>query len=175
MAQSKLIAFNENIKKINSWCTSLAGLILLFVNLSIFVDVFLRYFFKRPSTWITEISTYLFLYMIFLATSYTLQQGLHIKVTFLRFHLSERSRRILDLVCSMFAMLFCFVLLWQTSVMTWSSFKEKWTTPTMLSVPNVYIYVVMVFDSFLLLMTFLLQTIIQFMESRTPLSSGEKT
>jgi TRAP-type C4-dicarboxylate transport system permease small subunit len=63
-------------------------------------------------------------------------------------------------------MAFCFVLLWQTSLMTWSAFKEKWTSPTMLSAPMAYIYIVMVVGSFLLLITFILQTIIQFKESK---------
>jgi TRAP-type C4-dicarboxylate transport system permease small subunit len=174
MAESKVVPLRGLIKRINYWCASLAGLILLFINFSIFVDVILRYFFRRPSIWITEVSTYLFLYIIFLATSYALEQGMHIKVTFFRFHLSVRATRILDLACSVFAMIFCFVLLWQTSAMTWSAFKEKWTSPTILNAPYAYIYVVMVFGSFLLLVTFLLQTIAQFMEHGTPAKDGEK-
>jgi TRAP-type C4-dicarboxylate transport system permease small subunit len=174
MVESNGVPFHGLIRKINYWCVSLAGLILLFINFSIFVDVILRYFFRRPSIWITEVSTYLFLYIIFLAASYALEQGLHIKVTFLRFHLSGRATRILDLVCSIFAMVFCFVLLWQTSAMTWSAFKENWTSPTILSAPYAYIYVVMVFGSLLLLVTFLLQTVSQFMEPRISAKGGER-
>ncbi|MFH1490219.1 MAG: TRAP transporter small permease [Pseudomonadota bacterium] len=174
MAESKILSLNEKLKKINYGCATLAGIILLFVNFSIFVDVALRYFFRRPSVWITEVSTYLFLYMIFLATSYALQQGMHIKVTFLRFALGPRAIRALDLICSVFAIIFCSVLLWQTTAMTWSAFKEKWTSPTMLNAPYRYIFVVMVFGSFLLLMTFLLETVVQFTGSKTPADKGEK-
>jgi TRAP-type C4-dicarboxylate transport system permease small subunit len=173
MSESRVFSLNEKIKKFNFICTSLAGLILLFITFSIFVDVFSRYFFRRPSIWVTEVSTYLFLYIIFLATSYALQQDIHIKVTFLLFGFSGRVRRILDLMTSVFAMIFCSVLLWQTGAMTWSAFKERWTSPTMLSAPFAYIYIVMVMGSFFLLLTFILQTIVQFNESKTPKNVAE--
>jgi C4-dicarboxylate transporter DctQ subunit len=168
MAEDLVSSFYRRIKKVNFLCTSLAGFILLFIAFSIFVDVFLRYVFRSPSIWITEVSTYLFLYTIFLATSYALQEEIHVKVTFLLFRFSDRVRRFFHLITSIFAMAFCFVLLWQTSLMTWSAFKEKWTSPTMLSAPVAYIYIVMVVGSFLLLLTFILQTIIQFKGSKLP-------
>lgn len=45
---------------LNSACATLAGLILLFVTVAIFIDVWLRYLFGSPSIWITEVSSYLF-------------------------------------------------------------------------------------------------------------------
>lgn len=167
MAEDLVSSCYEGIKKINFICTSLAGFILLFITISIFVDVFLRYVFRSPSIWITEVSTYLFLYTIFLATSYALQEGIHIKVTFLIFPFSDRVKRFFHLLTSIFAMAFCLVLLWQTSLMTWSAFRERWTSPTMLSAPVAYVYIVMVVGSFLLLLTFILQTIIQFRGSKS--------
>ena len=174
MSRDAAFSLYEIVKKINFICTTAAGILLLFINFSIFVDVFLRYFFGRPSIWVTEVSTYLFLYMIFLATSYALQRELHITVTFLRYRWSPRAKRIFDLVCSILAMIFCSVLLWQTTVMTWSAFKEKWTSPTMLNAPYAYIYAVMVLGSFLLLLTFLLRAIVSFKGSaRSPDHAGE--
>ncbi|MFC1869504.1 TRAP transporter small permease [Thermodesulfobacteriota bacterium] len=155
----------ETVKKLNFLCATIAGLVLLFVTFSIFIDVFLRYFFNRPSIWITEVSSYLFLYIIFLGTAYALQQGLHIRVTFLLDRFNPRLMRIFDLITSLFAILFSLVLLWQTSVMTWTAFSEDWTSPTMLSAPYAYIYVVMVFGSLLLCLTFVLRTIGIFLET----------
>jgi len=152
----------EKVRKLNSLCATLSGLVLLFVTFSIFIDVFLRYFFDRPSIWITEVSSYLFLYIIFLGTAYALQQGLHIRVTFLLDQFSPRIMRILELITSLFSILFCFVLIWQTWVMTWTAFKENWTSPTMLSAPYAYIYIAMVLGSVLLCLTFVLRTILIF-------------
>jgi TRAP-type C4-dicarboxylate transport system permease small subunit len=63
-------------------------------------------------------------------------------------------------------MFFTFVLLWQTSVMTWSAFKEDWRSLTMLGAPFAYIYVGMVFGSFLLFLTFMFNTILQFQTTK---------
>ena len=152
------------IKKINKLAATLSGFILLFITLSIFIDVFLRYFFNSPSIWITEVSTYLFLYIIFLGTAYALQQGMHIQVTFIVGFLGPRSAKIIDLLTAVFAMIFCLVLVWQTTVMTWTAFKEDWTSPTMLSAPYAYIYIIMVIGSFLLFVTFFFETLVKLFE-----------
>lgn len=157
MKKKGITVVYEAVKKINTMCASLAGLILLFITFSIFTDVILRYFFNRPSIWITEISSYLFLYIIFLGTSYALQMDLHIKVSFLLTLLPKRYVKWFDVTTSVFCIIFSTVLLWQTAVMTWVSFSEGWTTPTMLGVPCAGIYVVMVFGSAFLLLTFILR------------------
>lgn len=162
MEKGKVVLIYEKIKKFNAHCTTLSGLILLFITFAIFVDVFLRYFFDRPSLWITEVSTYLFLYIVFLATAHALQRGLHIRVTFVVDSLNHRIRRILNLITSIIAMIFTLVLLYETSIITWSAFKEDWRSLTMLGAPFAYIYIGMVFGSFLLFLTFLFQTFLQF-------------
>ena len=125
MERSPLGAFYGALKKVNTVCATLGGLVLLFMTFSIFVDVFLRYVFNRPTIWITEVSTYLFLYVIYLATAYALQEGMHIKVTFLLDFLGKGTQRIIDLVTSIMAIIFTVVLLWHTSGMTWAAFKPS--------------------------------------------------
>jgi TRAP-type C4-dicarboxylate transport system permease small subunit len=162
MGKKRISSTYDKIKKFNVLCTTLAGLILLFVTFSIFVDVFLRYFFDRPSIWVTEVSTYLFLYIVFLGTAYALQQDMHIRVTFVVDQLNHSRKRIVNLITSVIAMIFTLVLLWQTSVMTWAAFEGDWRSITMLSAPFAYIYVGMVFGSLLLFFTFLFRTILEF-------------
>jgi len=67
-----------------------------------------------------------------------------------------------DLITSILATLFTVVLLWQTSLMTWSAIKGKWTSPTALNAPYMYIYIIMVIGSFLLLLSFVCTTILEF-------------
>lgn len=162
MTQDGVLSFYEKLKKFNTFCASLASLILVFVTFFIFYDVFMRYVFNRPSIWITEVSTYLLLYMTFLGTSYALQQGTHIKVTFLSDLFNLRAQRVITLITSFFALAFCFVLLWQTGKMTWLSVTRHWTSPTMLSIPLIYVYSGMVFGSFMLLLTFVIQILLTF-------------
>ena len=162
MGQSLIGAFYGKLKKVNAASATLAGIVLLFITFSISVDVFMRYVFRKPTIWITEVSTYLFLYVIYLGTAYALQQGMHIKVTFLLDVFGKRTQHIVDLITSILATLFTVVLLWQTSLMTWSAIKGKWTSPTALNAPYMYIYIIMVIGSFLLLLSFVCTTILEF-------------
>jgi len=173
MRSGSLSSVYDKIKRLNAICATISGLVLLFVTFSIFVDVILRYFFNRPSIWVTEITTYLFLYIIFLGTAYALQEGLHIRVTFLLDRFNEKIIRIINLITAILAMIFSFVLLWETSEMTWYALSEKWTSPTMLNAPYVYIYVAMVLGSFLLFVTFLCDTALKF-RSIAPEKEAEK-
>ena len=167
MEQSLVSAFWCKLKKVNSLCATLSGVILLFMALSITVDVFMRYVLGSPTIWITEVSTYLFLYVIYLATAYALQQGMHIKVTFLRDFFGKRTQRILDLITSILAALFTAVLLWQVSEMTWTAFKGNWTSPTMLNAPYAFIHGIMVIGSLLLFVSFVCSIILQFRGEQT--------
>ena len=162
MNEKALSSIYTVIKKLNTVFATVSGIVLLFVTFSIFVDVFFRYFLNRPSIWITEVSTYLFLYIIFLGTAYALQQGVHINVTFFLDRFKAKTRRVISLITSIFAMMFTLILLWQTAIMTWEAHKGHWTTPTMLNAPYRYIYIVMVFGSLTLFLTFLFQTLLQF-------------
>lgn len=155
------------ITRINMLCASLSGLIILFITFSIFIDVFLRYFFNSPSIWVTEVSGYLFLYVIFLGTSYALQSDQHISVTFLSDQLGPKINRLVSLFRILLSTLFSAVLLWQTSRMTWKAYSEEWTTPTMLDIPYVIIYISMVIGSALLLMTLIHRFILQLVWTNT--------
>lgn len=161
MGKRGLSAFYQILQKVNTFCAFVAGMVLLFITLSIFVDVALRYFFTRPSIWVTEMSTYLFLYLIFLGTAYALQQGTHIRVTFLLDLLNPRVKRVVSFLTSLFSMVFIAVLLWQGFVMTRDAYKGNWTSPTMLNAPYVYIHAAIVIGSFLLLLSFLCQAILE--------------
>jgi len=162
MSNHALSLTYNTIKRMNNLCITLASFIVLFISFSVFVDVILRYFFNRPSIWVTEVSGYLFMYIIFLGTAYALQDEFHINVNFVLGQFKYPARRIISLITSVFSMAFCLVLLWQTSVMSWSAFKGHWVSPTLLSLPYVYIYPVMVFGSLMLFATFLLRTILEF-------------
>jgi TRAP-type C4-dicarboxylate transport system permease small subunit len=167
MAENNLSSAYDKVKRFNSLCVALSSFILLFISGSVFVDVILRYFFNRPSLWVTEVSGHLFMYVIFLGTAYALQEDYHIRVEFVLGLFNLPVRRIVNLITSLFSLVFCLVLLWQTSVMTWSAFKKSWVSPTLLSVPYVYIYVAMVFGSLMLFLTFLMQTLLEIRPGRS--------
>jgi C4-dicarboxylate transporter, DctQ subunit len=167
MKKSKIEVIYGAFKKINSVCATISGLILLFASMSIFVDIILRYFFRKPTIWITETSTYLFLYIIFFVTSYALQEDYHIKATFFYDFLSDRAKRMVGLITSIFSIIFVFVMLVQTSRMTWHAIEGNWTSPTVLNVPFAYVYPAMVFGSFMLFVTYILKALNEFLTKKT--------
>jgi TRAP-type C4-dicarboxylate transport system permease small subunit len=167
MKKTRISSTYEIIKKMNSVCATISGLLLFFVSLTIFIDIILRYFFKKPTIWITEVSTYLFLYIIFFVTSYALQEDFHIKATFIYDFLSHRVKLAINLITSLFSMAFMSVMLWQTSRMTWRAIEGHWTSPTVLHVPFAFVYPVMVFGSFTLLLTQAVKAIFEFTTHKT--------
>ncbi len=75
---------------------------------SILAQVFLRYVFARPLTWVLELSTYLFIWSVFIGASYAYKQIRHITIITYK-KLTTRIRIALDVlvnaavVCTMFA------------------------------------------------------------------------
>jgi hypothetical protein len=53
-------------------------------------------------------------------------------------------------------------MLWQTTRMTWKAMEGDWTSPTVLNVPYAYVYPAMVIGSFMLLVTYVLKAITEF-------------
>jgi C4-dicarboxylate transporter DctQ subunit len=145
---------------INKATTVISGIIIFIVTFLIFFDVFLRYVFNSPSIWITEVSSYLFLYIIFLATAYALQEDQHISVSFLLDLLGTKLQKVANVLASLVGIFFCLVLVWQTTRMALVSYREGWVSPTMLAVPLVWLYLVMIFGSLALCLTYLLKTAI---------------
>ena len=64
------------------------------------VDVLLRYFFRAPILWATEISEAAILYITFLGTERVLRGDSHVKVDILISRIGGRKRKALDLASS---------------------------------------------------------------------------
>lgn len=174
MKQGFFHAVDQALTRFNWLCATIGGLVLLFITVALFTDVFLRYFFNSPSVWITEVSSYLFLYVIFLGASYALQQGMHIRVSFIADRFKGFAGWLLNFFTHLFSLIFTVVLLYEGSVMTWEAYTQNWTTPTMLNMPYVYVPVAIVLGSFFLLLTILLQTILLFQPGETDMKGDEQ-
>ena len=63
----------------------LAGVLLIFLMLSVTLEVGLRYFLGRPTSWVVEICGYTLLYIPFLAAAWVLRtDGLQVALAALR-------------------------------------------------------------------------------------------
>lgn len=88
-----------------------AALVLFLMFLMVQVEVVLR-FFKRPTHWTHEISTYAVPWVVFLASAYVLRLGRHLEVDIVTSRLSEVTRNRLGILTDATAAAFCAYAAW---------------------------------------------------------------
>ena len=86
-----------------------AGL-LAFMVLLIALNVVMRYVFNASLSWGEELTLWVFVWFIWLATSYAFHKREHIRITFLRDLLSERGRLLADALVDVLVLAFLAVL-----------------------------------------------------------------
>jgi TRAP-type C4-dicarboxylate transport system permease small subunit len=90
--------------------------VLAFVALVVvaFAQVVFRYALGNSLSWAEEVSRYLFVWIVFLASAITLDKGRHIAVDSLQESLSERARTVLQIVLGVFIAVFLVVVIWKS-------------------------------------------------------------
>ena len=88
----------------------LSGALIIFLIIIVCCEVALRYFFNRPTTWVTEFGAYIMLWAPFLVAAYVLRAGKHVTMDMLLQSLSSRAQRILNLMTSSLAVIACVLI-----------------------------------------------------------------
>ena len=135
------------------------GLSILIVDLLVVYETVARYGFNQPPIWVLEVTSYLLLYIVFLAAAYTLQEGGHVSVEFSLIFLPQGAQRFLSVLADFLGLGFCCVLLWQSTRFTGMAFMGAWKTTTPLAVPIHYISVVIPVGTLLLCLTYLIKVL----------------
>jgi TRAP-type C4-dicarboxylate transport system permease small subunit len=121
---------------------SLAGGLILFMMLSICIDVVLRYFLNRPLTWGVEISEYILLWSTLLSVAWVLKIEGHVKI-------------LVNTITSILGAITCLVLLWYGTKVSWEFFERGTITNTILELPSAPLFAIIPIGSFLLFIQFL--------------------
>ena len=90
-----------------------AVLVLLGMTAIVCYEVISRFVFNAPTTWVTEISTYMFVALVFLGLSVAQRAGAHIQVEILVTHLSATRRNQLEIIGLWVGLVFVAVTGWQ--------------------------------------------------------------
>jgi TRAP-type C4-dicarboxylate transport system permease small subunit len=125
-------------------------LVVVFITLSVCVEVVLRYVFNKPQVWVIELSEYGLLYLTFLAAAWVLRAEGHIAVDLITDRLSQTARSFLSIIHSILISGVSTVLIWYGARVTWSYFSKGIYNPTILEVPTAAILVVIPFGGFFL-------------------------
>lgn len=128
----KFCAITEKISKV---LFNFSSLLLLFMTLSVTIDVLLRYLLSKPTIWVNEVSGYLLVCIIFFGASYTLRTGGHVKVDLLYEKASLKTRHILTIIAHLFTLGYVTVLSVKGSQMVFLSFSNNWHASTLLGTP----------------------------------------
>ena len=118
----KLISGFLNLTdSLNEWVGRVFGLLTFILTFTITYDVFMRYFFKRPVIWATDINGALLLALVFMGGGYALLHGGHVKVDIIYSRFPPRMKAILDLVTYPSLFIICFVLVLYGGETAWEA------------------------------------------------------
>ena len=136
----------------------IAGILLLFLMVSVTVEVAFRYFLGRPTSWVMEICGYILLFIPFLVAAWVLRRDGHVRMDLVLSIMSPKARSFVNAITSFISALICFVLTWYGVKVTIYFSKLGYKTPTVLMLPKSMIIAIIFVGSFLLAVQFLIDT-----------------
>ncbi|MGD8386683.1 MAG: TRAP transporter small permease [Desulfobacteraceae bacterium] len=147
------------LDKIINGMTFLAGLILIFVMLTVCMDVVLRTFFRMPQMWVTEVIECLLLYITFLATAWLLREEGHVQVDIILNRMKPRTIALFGVISSLIGVFVSSVLTWFGATVTWDYFQRGIYTPSVMEIPVYLILMIIPIGSLFLTAQFIRRTL----------------
>jgi TRAP-type mannitol/chloroaromatic compound transport system permease small subunit len=122
--------FVSSINILSEWSGKILMWLMLPLTIMVFGEVCLRYFFRSPTVWTSELCSFIFGAASLLGGAYILRHDGHIRMDIIRSRMSAKSRAILDTLTLMFTFLFCFVLAWKGFFNAWDATLIRETSGT---------------------------------------------
>jgi len=110
---------------------SVGMIILVLMMLLTVVDVSLRFFFNMPIKGGFELTEFMMIMIVFLATSYTAQRKRHIVVDAVVSHLPERVQMVIDTATCFMSLVICALIAWQSGVEAYKRLLMGQTSATL--------------------------------------------
>jgi TRAP-type C4-dicarboxylate transport system permease small subunit len=118
-----------------SFLAFLAGLIIVFVFVSVCFGVFMRYVVDRPIGWIVQISEYGLVFICYLAAAWVLRSGKHVEMEIVLDVLNTKARSLVRAMTSVLGAVICLVLLIFGVEVVWDLFERNIYDPQVLDIP----------------------------------------
>jgi TRAP-type C4-dicarboxylate transport system permease small subunit len=131
-----------------------AGALLVFISAAMCCTIFMRFIFRRTTIWITPISEYALLWIVFLGTTWLLREGGHITTDVIYVHLNEKTKHYLDFIMSIIGGLACAMLFYFGIVHMFDCIIHGVTDVRAITVPKSAIFVIIPLGSILLTIQF---------------------
>lgn len=128
----------------------LAFICIILTMLIMSAEVVMRYFFNKPLGWSVEISTYLLVYICFMAAPYVLAKNKHVTMDIVYSKLSTNVRAWLDLINSVLIILISSIITWYSFWVSLDLYQSGMLVHGTSEIPK-YLLVLVIFISGLLL------------------------
>ncbi|MEK7847638.1 MAG: TRAP transporter small permease, partial [Chloroflexota bacterium] len=112
--------FSAFIERLNTYLALAGGTAAFLMFAIITYDVFMRYFFIRPTRWALDLGEMLMLPAIYLPAAFLLREGGHIRVDILIGRIKGRRRAVMELATYLIGLLWGLLIVWQS----WLIFTE---------------------------------------------------
>ena len=116
-------------------CGLLGGALILAAALCTTYEVIMRYFFRAPTVWVSDVSIYLTVASVCLSVAYALKEKAHVRVDFIINRLSGRTALILEIFTTLLGILYCVVLGWEGAKLAFSSYQLGEVPPAIFKMP----------------------------------------
>jgi len=116
-------------------CGLLGAILIPVVALCITYEVVMRFFFRAPTSWVSDVSIYLTSAGVFLSVAYTLKEKGHVRVDFITNLLSGRTALIMEVLGTLLGILYCFVLGWEGAKIAFQAYQLGELPSTILKIP----------------------------------------
>ena len=166
----------DKLKSFNKWIDRISNVIADCFSFLIFIMIFLvsfevvmRYVFKQPTIWSSEVTQYLFLAIIAFGGCYAMRTNAHVNVDIIQNKFSPRVRAIINLCTYLIIFLFLCFVIWISWKAAMRSFKWGETSSSLFNPPVWPLKFLIPIGAFLLL----LQTIASYFRNIIQAVSGE--
>ena len=136
----------------------LAGILLIFMMLSVSVAVASRYLLGRPIGWVIETSEYILVYITFLVAAWVLRGEGHVKMDIVLNRLNPRTQSLINTITSAISIIVCFIFTWFGAKVSWHFYQVGYFTTTLLELPKFIFIAIIAVGFFLLFIQFVRRT-----------------
>lgn len=133
--------------------------ILIFIMLSVSIDVIRRYLFNESFIWVTQISEYGLVYITFLGAAWLLKEEGHVYMETVVERLSKKSQAFLGILVSLVGIVVSFFFTVHGLLVTLDHLQRGVYEPTLLQLPLAPVLAVIPFGSLLLLIQFIFRAL----------------
>ena len=127
MISKPLAKASRIFDRILNFCVVFAGIIVIFMMLSVCYDVVMRYFFNRPTIWVVDVASYCLLFLTFLITAWVMRRNGHVKIELIVDMLRPKGQLWLNGIMSVIAAITFLLIVWYSANLTWELYEMKFT------------------------------------------------